>query len=57
MEADTEYDVVAIKQGLEAAKHWGLEIELIFSAINIAKANPDYDTPTIIGMALDDWDI
>jgi hypothetical protein len=46
-----------INHYLEEAQKYNLLAEVILSAINHAKTNPDLPAEVIMDMACDDWDI
>ena len=54
---DSALELGVISNALKAAGEYGLEAEVIWSALRFSGENKDWDMEDVMGAALDDWDI
>ena len=46
-----------IRTSMDIAEQYGLQLEVFWSAIQIAKSNPDYSVEEIMNGACGEWDV
>ena len=50
-------EIEIIRESIEVAEQYGLQLEIVWSAIRHAKANPDASINEIMDSACGEWDV